>query len=217
MPSLNALLAAHRSLLVLDAASARIHAGWFGPEAPPQWTAGDDEANVALFRAVERLPAAALESAGAFVFCEGPGSILGIRTAAMAIRAWTLLSPRPVYRYGSLALVAHAAERRDLSVIADARRDTWHCYDRTHGLRRLAPGALPPEPATPEGFRAWTPLPADAVTVPYDVPRLFAATADADLFAATDAADAFLHEEPNYATWTPQIHRAPGSARPGQA
>ena len=32
---------------------------------------------------------------------------------------------------------------------------------------------------------------------------------DADLFRATDAPDAFLHEEPSYATWTPQIHRAP--------
>ena len=211
MPSLNALLAAHRSLLVLDAASTRIHVGWFGPDTAPQWTSGDDEANVALFRAVERLPAAALESAGAFVFCEGPGSILGIRTAAMAIRTWTLLAPRPVYRYGSLALVAHADDRPYLSVIADARRDTWHCFDRTRGLRRLAPAALPPAPATPAGFRAWSALPADAFTVPYDVPHLFATTASADLFAATDAADAFLHEEPSYATWTPQIHRAPGA------
>ncbi len=211
MPSLNALLAAHRSLLVLDAASTRIHVGWFGPDTAPQWTSGDDEANVALFRAVERLPAAALESAGAFVFCEGPGSILGIRTAAMAIRTWTLLAPRPVYRYGSLALVAHGSERRDLSVIADARRDSWHCYDRNHGLRRLAPAALPPAPATPAGFRAWSTLPADAVTLPYDVPQLFAATAETDLFATTASADAFLHEEPSYATWTPQIHRAPGA------
>ena len=32
---------------------------------------------------------------------------------------------------------------------------------------------------------------------------------DLDLFRPTDAPDAFLHEEPSYATWTPQIHRAP--------
>ena len=35
--------------------------------------------------------------------------------------------------------------------------------------------------------------------------------AGADLFTATNTPDAFLHEEPAYATWTPQVHRAPAT------
>jgi len=47
--------------------------------------------------------------------------------------------------------------------------------------------------------------------VPYDLAALFAlpAVADADLFRPSPAPDAFLHEEPAYAKWVPQIHRAP--------
>jgi tRNA threonylcarbamoyladenosine biosynthesis protein TsaB len=45
--------------------------------------------------------------------------------------------------------------------------------------------------------------------VPYSVPERLARAVDADIFTATTAPDAFLHEEPSYVTWTPQIHRAP--------
>ena len=34
---------------------------------------------------------------------------------------------------------------------------------------------------------------------------------EADLLRVIDLPDAFLHEEPRYVTWTPQIHRAPAS------
>jgi tRNA threonylcarbamoyladenosine biosynthesis protein TsaB len=63
----------------------------------------------------------------------------------------------------------------------------------------------------PEGFRHWGPLPAGTGRVPYSLATLFtdASVADADLFRETAAPDAFLHQEPSYAKWTPQIHRAP--------
>ena len=61
----------------------------------------------------------------------------------------------------------------------------------------------------PEGFRAWQPVQPGTGRVPYAVAGLLAEAADRDLFAPVSAPDAFLHEEPNYATWTPQLHRAP--------
>ena len=61
----------------------------------------------------------------------------------------------------------------------------------------------------PEGFRHWSTLPAGVTRTPYVLADLLPAVADHDLFRATDAPDAFLHEEPSYVTWTPQIHRAP--------
>jgi len=151
-----------------------------------------------------------VRAAGAWVFCDGPGSILGIRTVAMALRTWRVLAPRPVFAYGSLAVVAHALGKCDVTVIADARRDRWHAFDLNSGVLRRAPTAeLAGALVMPENFRHWSPLPAGVTRVPYSLAELLPRVAGVDLFRATDAPDAFLHEEPSYAAWTPQIHRAP--------
>jgi tRNA threonylcarbamoyladenosine biosynthesis protein TsaB len=215
MPSLHQLLAAHAPLLVLDAASARVQVGWLGEKnagGAARWEGSDDEAGLGVFRGVEKLGVNPLE-AGAFVFCDGPGSMLGIRTVAMALRTWRVFAPRPVFAYGSLALVAHALGRSDVTVIADARRDAWHAFNLHPGgaLRRVPAAELTGELVMPEPFRHWSPLPAKVTRVPYSLAELLPRVADADLFRATEEPDAFLHEEPNYATWTPQIHRAPGA------
>lgn len=212
MSSLRALLAEFSPLLVLDAASSRVQVGVLTRDGGASWEACDDEAGVAVFTGIEKL-GVKVSDAGAFLFCDGPGSILGIRTVAMALRTWSVLKPRPFFAYTSLALVAHASGRSDLSVIADARRDAWHHYRIGEGLRRIPTSALPTDTqlVTPEGFRNWTPLPAAVRRTPYSVADLLPRVAELDLFLPTDAPDAFLHEEPSYVTWTPQIHRAPAA------
>jgi len=221
MPSLAQLLAAHGTLLVLDAASARVQVGWLSAR-EATWASSTDEAGKALFSGINTLfqnaPAArSIAAVGAFVFCEGPGSILGIRTAATAIRAWRTLHPQtPVYSYQSLALLAHGLGDSKLTLIADARRDHWHVQQLGQPLRQVlsselanAKGPL----AMPEGFRHWTPPPPNLTTVPYDLETLFAADGvkNSDLFAPTSEPDAFLHNEATYKTWSPQIHRAPNA------
>jgi tRNA threonylcarbamoyladenosine biosynthesis protein TsaB len=208
MASLNQLLAAHAPLLWIDAASSRIQVGWLAGPGSARWGASPEEAGVGVFRTIESLGINLADVRG-FVFCDGPGSILGIRTAAMALRTWTLLGPRPVFAYCSLALVAHALGREDVAVIADARRGLWHHYRIGGGLRRVAPADLEGGLVTPAEFRHWSPLPAGVSPVNYVIEALHSQVADADLFHATEAPDAFLHEEPRYATWTPQVHRAP--------
>lgn len=215
MSSLREILAAHAPVLLLDAASARVQVGWLECEpasgAPPftaRWQSSDDEAGVALFRCLETLGASPAD-ARAFVFCDGPGSVLGCRTAAMAIRAWGVLQPRPVFAYHSLALVAHALGRPEITVISDARRDAWHCASPGSTLRRIPAAELAGDFFMPEGFRHWTPPPPHTTRVPYSLADLLPRALDADLFRRTESPDAFLHEEPAYATWTPQIHRAP--------
>jgi tRNA threonylcarbamoyladenosine biosynthesis protein TsaB len=210
MSSLRQLLATHAPLLVIDAASARVQVGWLAPEREPSWIALDEEAGTGVFRGVAALDVRPGD-AGAFVFCDGPGSVLGIRTAAMALRAWHTLTPRPMFAYHSLALVAEALRRPDVHIISDARRDSWHCLALGGPLRRVPTADLVGELAMPEGFRHWTPLPRDVAQVPYSVSDLLSRIPEADVFRATEAPDAFLHEEPSYATWTPQVHRAPAS------
>ncbi|MCX6952257.1 MAG: peptidase M22 [Verrucomicrobia bacterium] len=212
MPSLRQLLAAHAPVLLLDAASSRVQAGWLpGPDlAQSRWATSDEETGVGLFRSVEAL-GVDLGAAGAFVFCDGPGSVLGIRTTAMALRTWGILRARPMFAYSSLALVAHALGRPEIGVIADARRELWHHYNLGGKLRRLPTAELTGELVMPARFRHWSQPPAGLTEVPYALADLLPCVADADLFRPTDAPDAFLHEEPSYVTWTPQIHRAPAA------
>ena len=208
MPSLSQLLAAHAPLLVLDAASASVQVGWLEADGAARWECLDDEAGIGVFRGVEKL-GVDVRDAGAFVFCDGPGSVLGVRTTAMVLRTWHVVAPRPMFAYHSLAVVAHALGRKDATMIADARRDSWHAYQLGGSLRRVLTAELTGELVMPEHFRHWSVLPAGVVRVPYSLAELLPRVAEAELFRATDAPDAFLHEEPSYVTWTPQIHRAP--------
>ncbi len=198
----------HSPVLLVDAAAVRVTVGWLSRDQSPLWVSSTGEAGTEIFQCLQQL-GKDVNAAAAFLFCEGPGSVLGIRTAAMALRTWGVLRPRPVFAYGSLALLAHATGRVDLGIIADARRDSWHHFQLGAGLRRVATVDLAGELATPVEFRNWTPLPAGVLRLPYDLPELWRRAQDSDIIRETTAPDAFLHEDPSYVTWTPQVHRAP--------
>jgi tRNA threonylcarbamoyladenosine biosynthesis protein TsaB len=211
MPSFRQL-SAQFPVLVIDAASSEIQVGHFEKtfSTAGNWKTSGEEAGVAVFEAVRQL-GVGLADISAFVFCDGPGSVLGIRTVAMALRTWCVLRPRPVFAYCSLALVAHALGRDDIGVIADARRDSWHLYRIGQALRRVGATELTGDLVMPQHFRHWSALPPNVKTVPYSVAELLPRIWDADVLRETAAPDAFLHEEPSYVTWTPAIHRAPSS------
>lgn len=211
MSSLSQILSEHTNTLVLDAASARIQCGWLVRDAAPRWAESQREAGVGLFESIHAL-GVELNAVHSFIFCDGPGSILGIRLAATALRTWTVLKPRPVFAYCSLELLAHGLERPDAGIIADARRESWHLYRMRSGLTRAVATDLTGDLIMPDGFRHWTPLPARVQIAPYDVQALLAKVPEAEVFHMSDSPDAFLHEEPRYVTWTPQIHRAPSSS-----
>lgn len=210
MSRLREILTNHSPALLLDAAAAQVTAGWLAADQPPRWVSSTGEAGTEIFHCLQQLDID-VKVAAAFLFCEGPGSVLGIRTAAMALRTWCVLRPRPIFAYGSLALLAHATGRADLGIIADARRDSWHHFQLGGKLRRVTTADLTGNLATPGEFRNWTPLPSDVLRLSYDLPELWHRAGDADFIRATTAPDAFLHEDPSYATWTPQVHRAPAS------
>lgn len=221
MASLAQLLAAHGCILVVDAASTSVQVGLLRAGQPPLWRSSPDEAGKALFAlADDALRAAGLTLADvrAFAFDAGPGSMLGVRTVAMALRTWQALAARPAYQFQSLALLArglaHAGHTG--AVIADARRDTWHVVafgapDRVAPLRRVPAAELAADSAPlwqPAAFRAWSPPPRATQDCAFDLAALLAAHADADLFHATDAPDAFQHEAPEYKKWSAQVHSA---------
>jgi len=209
MSSLTEVIRDHAPVLVVDTASLRVQVGLCQADGRNRWITRTDEPSAALFAGLAEL-GVDLNTVGAFVFCDGPGSVLGIRSAAMAIRVWQTLRPRPAFAYSSLALVATALGRAEITMIADARRDTWHCQ-QLGGVRFRQPtSGLAGELVTPENFRSWSVPPAAVATTPYMIPDLWATTANKDLLRATEAPDAFLAEEPNFVPWKAHIHRAPG-------
>jgi tRNA threonylcarbamoyladenosine biosynthesis protein TsaB len=195
-------------VLILDAAASVVQVGLVGADGA-RWVSAKEEAGVAVFAGVEQLRVD-FEAVSALVFCEGPGSILGIRTTAVALRSWQVLRNRPMYAYSSLPLLQAAWRGPTVTFIADARRDSWHVLDATGALRRVATNDLssPTEFATPDCFRHWSPLPPHTRTVPYQLETLWPAAGHADLLRPAPEPDAFLHEEPNYVTWQPAIHQA---------
>jgi|UniRef100_UPI00404A674D tRNA threonylcarbamoyladenosine biosynthesis protein TsaB len=208
MPNLRQLLEKHQSLLLLDASSSRIQVVHLNLGAEPLWAQSQEEAGRGLFTCLTSLKVD-IANIPAFVFCEGPGSILGIRSTATVLRTWQVLKSRPIYSFGSLNLVAHALNRPNVGIIADARRETWHYQVLGQPMIRLPGIELTGELFMPEDFRCWSTIPKNVIRISYNLSELLKTAPEADIFRANEQPDAFVHTEPSYKTWTPQIHRAP--------
>lgn len=130
--------------LVIDASSATLFAGVL--DHAGQWLAQSEHNGTALeslFPAV----AVALEAAQVtlqevrnFVYCEGPGSVLGLRLCAMAMQTWNHLSSQPIqyYAYNSLqlsaALIAIDSPEVDAALlVADWKKGAWNAIRLTQG------------------------------------------------------------------------------------
>lgn len=222
--SLADVVAAHGSVLVLDPCTVQVQAGLLRAGHSPLWHTGGDDSSVHLFAAVQAcLAAAGLKPGqiGAYVFCDGPGSQLGIRTAAMALRTWQTLraTPAPVFTYRSLLLAALSHARQHpgpFAVVADARRDSWHAVriaadGAASTVLRVSSAELAawPEPLfTPTGFRAWAQPPRPADTCGYDCAAMAAALGELPLLTPVAEPEPWLSAPITYQTWTGQRHRA---------
>jgi len=212
MASFRNLISGASPLLIVDAASTRIQTGLVQADGSQVWASSTEEAGNGIFLCLRELNVD-LRTLRGFAFCEGPGSILGIRSVAAALRAWLVLEKRPVWTYRSLDLVARSLGDPALSVIADARRDSWHLVRLGAAMHRVPTKELPASETlrTPEGFRQWSKLPPEMRITPvsYNLSVLVPKLMDEDLLQPSAEPDAFLYEEPSYVTWTPEIHRAP--------
>lgn len=187
------------------------------------WHSGGADAGRELFPLVQaclRDAGLTLAEIGAFAYCAGPGSMLGVRTVAMALRTWQTLVARPAYAYLSLDLLAWELQAtvtdRPLAVIADARRESWHVVriegDQTvHALERVPTAQLAGWPHAlfqPASFRAWSQPPRATRDCAYDIASLFARHAEREIFGPAGDPDTFQHEAPEYKKWSAQVHSA---------
>jgi tRNA threonylcarbamoyladenosine biosynthesis protein TsaB len=214
-------MSAPEPCLVLDgSARAGVRVGvlsggrWVGQGVSP------DGALEGLFGCVE----AALADAGvkltdirSFALCVGPGSVLGIRIAALAVRAWSALEPRPIFVWEALAGLARSAlaagEKGPFLVAAESRLKRWHALEvaadgalgtpfeaeaaqlNGSGLRVLAsseaaPGVLSAHVAVPHPWSA--------------LPTIFAQPGFLRVEPRPDA----LNVAADFATWSGERHRS---------
>lgn len=209
---------------------------WRGGDPRPAAVAMiEGEASVALPSAVSRVLREArleLRALAAAAFCDGPGSVLGIRLGAASLRAWRVAAPGGLacYSFHSLPLLAVALRHREggagraanglaggATVVADARRESWHAArsGAPHELVRLPSADLAMEAmvVTPAPFRRWSAPPAGVVLQEHEwsVAALLTGAPDEAFFRESPEPEAFLTEAPSYAAWTPRVHQAPAA------
>lgn len=210
--------------LLLDAASPLVQTGlWRGGN----WLRrieSREEAGRSLFSGVAeilRTENITLDSLGGFLFCHGPGSMLGIRIAAMAINGWQTLLPKPipVFSYSSHAVLAQRlitdGAATPFHVISDARRQRWnvtsvHGPDAVDSLQRLSNdelAALQGDFYRMEEIVRGEPPVAIRATIPYDLEAQPMVFLKAGLLQRSASAEPLVQEGPVYQKWSAERHR----------
>lgn len=216
----------HTARLVIDGSCGGVFAGLL--DSRDQWLSqarreGPPLEN--LFPVVE----AALKEAdlhfsdlSGYIYCEGPGSVLGLRLCAMAIETWRRLYPDSahLYKYNSLQLCALTLLRdspglTDALVVADWKKGAWNALK----IESAQPGAF--SVIDDDALTAWTGAlyhlpqrkgwqspPEGAHTLAYDPARLADLWSHSDLLQSTESVELHNSGMNTFHKWTPDRHRA---------
>ncbi len=219
--------------LVIDASGATVFVGVMGPDKDGglggQWLAQVDlqgAALEALFPSVDSALAEAglsLDALKGFIYCEGPGSVLGLRLCAMAIETWSRLHPASAHRfaYNSLQLTAALItldhpEAAEALLVSDWKKGAWNAVT----IKHHHPG--PTDVVDAEALASWSgPLfhlpqrkgwqapPEGATTLAYEPQRLTEVMQCPGLLRPTEAIELYSSGVNTFQKWVPERHRAP--------
>jgi len=152
-----------------------------------------------------------------FAVCVGPGSVLGIRIAALAARTWATLVPRPIYVWESLAvLAASAAQSGHLppyAVALESRLKRWNCLCVDAEGKAGSPSEVEAEQLRSKNLKILTTSPEAAAVFPLctvmvspwaQLPNLFSQSPLLRLEPKPEA----LNPATDFATWDGERHRA---------
>ena len=151
-----------------------------------------------------------------FALCVGPGSVLGIRIAALAVRSWSALEPRPIFIWESLAGIARSAltvgEQGPFLVAVESRLKRWHALEVSADGSLGAPFEAEAAQLNSSGHRVLASSDAAAgvltshVAVPHPWSALPTFFAQSGFLRAESRPDA-LNVANDFATWSGERHR----------
>ncbi|MFU8847755.1 MAG: hypothetical protein ACNA77_03445 [Opitutales bacterium] len=212
--------------LLVDGSGSSFFSGVLGGDG--DWLAFEKAAEPALeslFKTVDRVLQSAaieLEAIRSFIYCEGPGSVLGLRLCAMAIETWRHIhaAPMELYAYNSLQLLAARLQKEnkitaESLLISDWKKDYWNSLTiGPEGAGEVCPisadelaqwqGPLYHLPAR----KGWQTPPANAMQLGYDPECLNQLLPFPDLLQARDQVELYNSGINTFQKWRPERHRA---------
>ncbi|MDQ8195044.1 hypothetical protein QEH59_11450 [Coraliomargarita sp. SDUM461004] len=212
--------------LVIDGSGSAVFAGLLNEQ--DQWLAKIDRAGTPLeelFPAIQQVLHEAdlsLAHIGNYIYCEGPGSVLGLRLCAMAIETWSRLYPGSpqFYKYNSLHLVAYSllqaeSELQRALIVADWKKGAWNALYIRNGEVGAAEVIDDAQLATWKGplyhlpqRKGWQSPPAQANTIRYQPAQLSALRNHSSILNATSGVELYSNGINTFQKWTPERHRA---------
>lgn len=212
--------------LVIDGSGSSVFAGVLGADGT--WLAHSETSGAALeclFPTVDAtLKAAQLSLADlrGFIYCEGPGSVLGLRLCAMAIETWSRLYPASAHYSGynslqlSAALICADTPGIDSALlVSDWKKGAWNAVTIQDGRPTATDVADDAMIANWTGplyhlpqRKGWQKPPANAIAVDYHPARL-----PEVLHLPTPTEDVALYASGInvFKKWIPERHRAPNA------
>jgi tRNA threonylcarbamoyladenosine biosynthesis protein TsaB len=212
--------------LVIDGCGHSVFVGILGSDRA--WRAVEERPGAPLenlFPAVETVLARSglgFADLRGYLYCAGPGSILGLRLCAMAIETWARLFPQSAryFSYNSLQLTAAALledkpDARDALLVSDWKKNAWNAVYIREGT------AGPIEPVDNSALEAgagtlyllpqrkgWQKPPAKARTLDYEPMRLDTLSKTPGLLRPTAGVELYSSGVNTFHKWVPERHRA---------
>ncbi len=210
-------------LLVTDASSVGALAGIMGRDGWMAYRSKGGATSKTFFASVQHLLTETglhIRDLQGFIFCEGPGSTMGIRINCMAVRTWVWLNADqpPVYAYKSLEAMALIQSNRlghPFAIFSDLRADQWNA------IRVDSPGqSSPVQVVTSKDLEHWPDIryhlrqrlyspaaPKGSRSLTYDIEPLQSPKDFAGLIRPIRTPKPFQTTTTTFKKWAPQRHR----------
>lgn len=171
-----------------------------------------------------------LESAGlklcelrSFIYCEGPGSVLGLRLCAMAIETWSHLYPHTAkyFSYNTLQFCAqlisqNLATSAQALLVSDWKKGAWNAVIISSGKPGTTTVMNDEAIAKFEGpvyhlpqRKGWQKPPENASTLNYKPEHLQTVLESDHLLTPTNGVELYSSGVNTFQKWTADRHRAP--------
>ncbi|MGC6423386.1 MAG: hypothetical protein ACON4O_00190 [Lentimonas sp.] len=213
--------------LLVDGSGSAVFAGVLGED--QQWLAKTHQDGTPLeqlFPTVETTLLAAdieLSDLRSFIYCEGPGSVLGLRLCAMAIETWGRLYPKSAqyFSYNSLqfcaSLIRQEAETDSKALlVSDWKKGAWNAIEISSDTISETTVLNDEDIADFAGLvyhlpqrKGWQKPPSNAITLSYTPERLQSLFDDFSWLKATRGVELYSSGVNTFQKWTADRHRAP--------